>query len=132
MAPESGDETVIPAEPRAELPAEPSGATDPGPSPAWQARQLLRAVAGSVQVCVIGDDDVAEILAATAMARYAVNKSVVRLRRDQLDRLPPALAETLPHLPGMSGSLAVICTSRGCLPPVRTVDELIAAMNKSL
>ena len=90
---------------------------------------LRRAVAGSVQVCVIGDDDVAEVLAATAMARYAVNKSVVRLRKEQLDRLPPALAETLPHLPAFEGSVAVVCRGNTCLPPVGSAGELLAALS---
>jgi uncharacterized protein len=90
---------------------------------------LRRAVTGSVQVCVIGDDDVAEVLAATAMAKYAVNKSVVRLRREQLDRLPPALAETLPHLPASEGSVAVVCRGNTCLPPVESAGELLAALN---
>jgi hypothetical protein len=90
---------------------------------------LRRAVAGSVQVCVIGDDDVAEVLAATAMARYAVNKSVIRLRREQLDRLPPALAETLPFLPAFEGSVAVVCRGNTCLPPVESAGELLAALS---
>jgi hypothetical protein len=93
---------------------------------------LQRLLLGTVQVCIIGDDDDARRLEAVALARYAVNKSVVRLRKGQLSALPPALAETLPHLPGVDGSVAVICTGRGCLPPVRTVDELIAAMNQAL
>jgi uncharacterized protein YyaL (SSP411 family) len=42
------------------------------------------------------------------------------------------LAETLPHLPEMEGSFAAVCNGRGCLPPVRTADELIAAVNQSL
>jgi len=91
---------------------------------------LRRAVAGSVQVCVIGDDDVAEILAATAMAKYAVNKSVIRLRKEQLDRLPPALAETLPHLPASQGSVAVVCRGNTCLPPVGSGGELLVALSR--
>jgi hypothetical protein len=90
---------------------------------------LRRAVAGSVQVCVIGDDDVAEVLAAIAMAKYAVNKSVVRLRKEQLDRLPPALAETLPFLPAFEGSVAVVCRGNTCLPPVESAEGLLAALN---
>jgi len=95
---------------------------------------LQRLLLGTVQVCIIGDDEVARQLEAAALARYAVNKSVIRLRRDQLSSLPPALAETLPHLPGINGtgSIAVVCTGRGCLPPARTVDELTEAMNKTL
>ncbi len=95
---------------------------------------LQRMVQRAVQVCVIGDDATARRLEAVALARYAVNKSVIRLRRDQLGALPRALAETLPHLPGLKGegSFAVVCSGKGCLPPVSTVDELIEAMNKSL
>jgi uncharacterized protein YyaL (SSP411 family) len=95
---------------------------------------LQRMVQRSVQVCVIGEDADARRLEAVALARYAVNKNVIRLRRDQMDELPPMLKETLPHLPGLNdgGSLAVVCSSKGCLPPVRTVDELISALNQSL
>ena len=95
---------------------------------------LQRMVLRAAQVCVIGDDAAARRLEAVALARYAVNKSVIRLRRDQLNELPPTLAETLPHLPGLKsdGSFAVVCNGKGCLPPVSTVDELITAMNQSL
>jgi Highly conserved protein containing a thioredoxin domain len=97
---------------------------------------LERMVQRAVQVCVIGDDAEARRLEAVALARYAVNKSVIRFRREQLGALPPSLAETLPHLPDLkdagSGSFAVVCNGKGCLPPVRTVDELIAAMNQTL
>ena len=89
---------------------------------------LRRAVEAPVQVCVIGDDALAEELAVTAMARYAVNKSVVRLRRDQLGSLPPALAETLPHLPAVDGSVAVVCRGNSCLPPIGDAEELLAAL----
>jgi hypothetical protein len=93
---------------------------------------LQRLVQRAVQVCVIGDDADARRLETVAMARYAVNKSVIRLTREQLKALPPAMAETLPHLPKMEGSFAVLCNGKGCLPPVKTVDELIEAMNMSL
>jgi uncharacterized protein YyaL (SSP411 family) len=89
---------------------------------------LRRAVAAPVQVCVIGDDGLAEELAVAAMARYAVNKSVIRLRREQLGALPPALAETLPHLPSAEGSVAVVCKGNACLPPVSNVEGLVAAL----
>jgi uncharacterized protein len=95
---------------------------------------LQRMVLRDVEICVIGDDAAARRLEAVALARYAVNKSVIRLRKDQLGALPPALAETLPHLPGLQGegSFAVVCSAGGCLPPVSTVDELIDALNRSL
>jgi hypothetical protein len=89
---------------------------------------LRRAVEAPVQVCVIGEDALAEELAAAAMARYAVNKSVIRLRREQLGALPPTLAETLPHLPSMEGSVAVVCKGKTCLPPMNSAEELLVAL----
>jgi uncharacterized protein YyaL (SSP411 family) len=92
---------------------------------------LRRLIEPPVQVCVIGDDALADELAVTAMARYAVNKSVVRLRREQLFALPPALAETLPHLPQGKGSVAVVCRGNACLPPMESVEELTASLATS-
>ena len=91
---------------------------------------LRRAVEGPVQVCVIGEDGLADELAAAAMVEYAVNKSVVRLRWEQLRALPPALAETLPHVPLDAGSVAVVCMGMRCLPPVSAVEELVAALGR--
>jgi hypothetical protein len=92
---------------------------------------LRRAVEGAVQVCVIGEDALAEELAAAALRPYAANKSVVRLRRSQMSDLPPVLAETLPHLPGGEGSVAVVCRGSACLPPVSTVEGLRAALGSA-
>ena len=92
---------------------------------------LRRAITPPVQVCVIGTNALADELAAAAMARFQVNKSVIRLRREQLDAqrsgtLPPALLETLPHLPGLeAGSLAIICRGNACLPPVNDPQRLL-------
>jgi uncharacterized protein YyaL (SSP411 family) len=92
---------------------------------------LRRAVEPPIQVCVIGDDRLADELAATAMARFAVNKSVIRLKRSQLSTLPPALAETLPHLPLREASVAVVCQGMSCLPPVASVEELEKVLSSS-
>ena len=83
---------------------------------------LQRAVSGTVQVCVVGEDARAEELEAAALRPFAANKSMVRVR--DLSALPPALAETLPHLPKSDGSVAVVCQGSSCLPPVGTVEEL--------
>jgi len=96
---------------------------------------LERMVQREAQICIIGDDAEARRLEAVALARYAVNKSVIRLRHDQLASLPATLAETLPNLPQLknaSGTVAVVCSGRGCLPPVTTADDLISAMNQVL
>ena len=85
-----------------------------------------------VQVVVIGDD-AADVLEAAAMARFAVNKSVIRLSHAQatVENLPPMLAETIPHLPQLQFVLpfAVVCRGVQCLPPVMTPDELMGALS---
>jgi uncharacterized protein YyaL (SSP411 family) len=93
---------------------------------------LQRAISGEALVCVVGEDALAEDLAAAAMKGFAANKSVVRLRRAQLSMLPPALLETLPHLPSTEGSMAVVCRGRTCLPPIRSAEELRSALTNSL
>jgi uncharacterized protein len=104
---------------------------------ATYALALQRMVSAPVQVCVIGDDDEARKLEAVALGRFAVNKSVVRLKRAQIGAttpglLPPALEETLPHLAKTTGSFVVVCSGNTCLPPVRTVEELAAVLGKRL
>jgi uncharacterized protein YyaL (SSP411 family) len=92
---------------------------------------LQRMILPPVQVCVFGEDDAARELETAALARFAVNKTVIRLRRDQVATLPKMPAETLPHLPELraQGSFAVVCSGNSCQPPVRDVDSLIEALN---
>ena len=89
-----------------------------------------------VQVVIVGEDDAARHLAAMAMARYAVNKQVIRLRPEQLvaANLPPLLAETLPNLPelGSGKTFAVVCKGNTCLPPVSDPEKLLEGLNASL
>ena len=53
------------------------------------------------QVVVIGEDDLAEKLGATAAGFFAFHKTVLHLAASKVvpQNLPPALAETLPQLP---------------------------------
>lgn len=91
---------------------------------------LQRMISPAVQVCVFGEDDLARSLEAAALARFAINKTVIRFRRDQVGSLPKLLAETLPHLPELQadGSFAVVCAGKHCSPAVRDVDGLIEAL----
>jgi hypothetical protein len=84
---------------------------------------LRRMIEAPVQVCVVGEDERAEELSAVAMKGFAVNKSVVRLRLEQLAALPPALKETLPRV-SVQGSFALVCRGNTCLPPMVTTEEL--------
>jgi uncharacterized protein YyaL (SSP411 family) len=87
---------------------------------------LRRAVDGVAQVCIVGEDAKARELELAALRGFAANRSVIRL--PNLTALPPALRETLPHLPKVDGSFAVVCKGRSCLPPVVTVDDLLASL----
>jgi len=83
---------------------------------------LGRAVSGTTMICVIGEDARAEGLEAAALRPFAATTSVVRVR--DMSALPSALADTLPYLPGIDSSVAVVCRGKSCLPPVGTVEEL--------
>ena len=87
---------------------------------ATYALALQRLVRDAVQVCVIGEDGDATALETAALKQYAVNKSVVRFKRAKAAALPPVLANTLPRLPKIDGSFAVVCSGHTCQPPVRT------------
>ena len=91
---------------------------------------LARHILPPVQVVIVGDDAAAEQLERAALARFAVNKSVVRLR--SVGDLPPSLAETIPHLPRSSESCAVVCAGFTCQPPVHHADALMEILAVAL
>lgn len=95
---------------------------------------LERMVQRPFQVCIVGEDGMARRMEAVALARFAVNKSVIRLSVEQLGDLPPLLAETLPHVPGLKlgQTLAVLCSGGACQPPVETTEDLLEQLNASL
>jgi hypothetical protein len=99
---------------------------------ATYALALQRMVREPVQVCVIGADRNAELLEAAALGRYAVNKSVARFDRVRMGTLPPVLEKTLPRLPRVEGSFAVVCSGHTCQPPVKTPEELAEILGKQL
>jgi len=92
---------------------------------------LERLLLPPVQVVVIGSDEIADELEAAALVGWAVNKSVIRLSRDQIaGPLPPLLAETLPLLPDLGKSLAMVCKGTSCLPPAVDPDDLLTLLKK--
>lgn len=93
------------------------------------------------QVVVVGNDEAADRLYAAAAAPFALNKAALRLRDSEAvaEVLPPALRETIPHLPGVREGVttAVICTNFTCQPPLddpealkRTLATIISGMGK--
>ena len=97
---------------------------------ATYASAVQRFIQESLHVCVIGDDEAAKELERVALRGYAVNKSVVRLTKVVAGELPPELAATLPRLPDLGASCAIVCKGHFCLPPMRTVDELRLALSR--
>ncbi len=82
-----------------------------------------------VQVVIVSENEAASAaLAAAANAAFAFNKTVIRLTVNQVvgENLPPALAATIPNLPGLrSGvSFAVLCSGFACQPPIQDAAEL--------
>jgi len=88
------------------------------------------------QVMIVGSDAQADGLYATAVAPFAIGKSVLRIPgANEIDsqNLPPALAETLPNLPEIKSGkpVAVVCSNFSCQPPVSDADSLAAMLRKA-
>jgi uncharacterized protein YyaL (SSP411 family) len=77
----------------------------------------------------------ADRLEATAMARFAVNKTVMRIAPHRLvpGGIPDALAETLLKVPAPAGAeaWAMVCLGRACLPPITSAEALLEALEHS-
>jgi uncharacterized protein YyaL (SSP411 family) len=85
-----------------------------------------------IQVVVTGplNDPLAAELEQAAHSVYRFGKSVLRLTPDaQLEHLPFALRETLPHLP-KNKSLGLVCAGNTCLPPTSDPDHLRSLLEK--
>ena len=100
---------------------------------------VLHLLENPVQVVVIdgsGSDEGALALSAAAVASFAFNKSVLRLKANQavVGNLPPALAATIPNLPQLKSgsSFAVLCSGFSCQPPVTDPVELRRAIEGAL
>jgi uncharacterized protein len=74
------------------------------------------------QVVVVGEGEEAQGLYRAAVSMYAFNKATIKLTPNEAvaPNLPPALAETIPALPGLrdSAATAVVCSGSTCQPPV--------------
>jgi uncharacterized protein YyaL (SSP411 family) len=83
-----------------------------------------------VQVVIVGSGVEADRMEATAVAGFAVNKTVVRIEPSRLvpGGLPEALAETLLQVPSQSKPWALVCRGRTCMPPVTDAEALLKAL----
>jgi hypothetical protein len=85
---------------------------------------------------IVGDSEEAERLYAVAAAPFAFNKAVLRLPENEVipQNLPPALAETIPNLPGVKEGqpVAVVCSNFTCRPPISHPEELARTLRELL
>jgi uncharacterized protein YyaL (SSP411 family) len=88
------------------------------------------------QVAVLGSGKAADELYRTAVRSFAVNKAVLQFTNNEVvaQNLPPALAETLPNLPGIQEgkAVAVLCTQFTCKPPIADTAELERQLKENL
>jgi len=93
---------------------------------------LERLLLDPAQVIVVGSGPDAEHLEALASARFAVNKTVIRIAPERLvpGGLPEALAETLLLVPPPAGAQAwaLVCRNHTCLPPIIGAEALLQAL----
>ncbi len=79
-------------------------------------------------VIVVGSDEAAAELYRSAAHPMSLNTAVLRMDASKVvaQNLPPALAETIPNLPMLTGqrSFAVVCSGFACQPPVFEPAEL--------
>jgi uncharacterized protein YyaL (SSP411 family) len=94
---------------------------------------LERLLLDPVQVVVVGSGPEAEGFEALAVARFAVNKTVIRIDPQRLvpGGVPEALAEVLLQVPKRENlpAWAIVCRGRTCLPPITNAEALAEALN---
>jgi uncharacterized protein YyaL (SSP411 family) len=97
---------------------------------------LERLLLDPVQVVVVGSGPDAEHFESTALSRFAVNRTVIRIALERLvpGGIPPALAETLLHAPRPEGAAAwaIVCRGHTCLPPITTAGALAEALQNPI
>ena len=86
------------------------------------------------QVVVVGEGPQADALYAEALAPFALNKIVLRVKdaAELNAALPPALAETISAVPGVQDgrAVALLCSGFSCQPPIYTPEELRNALRR--
>ena len=93
---------------------------------------LERLLLDPLQVVMVGSGPEAARLEAMAVARYGVNKTVMRVAPFRLvpGGIPGALAEMLLNVPKPKDGAVytIVCRGRTCLPPITDAEELLKAL----
>jgi hypothetical protein len=81
-----------------------------------------------MQIVMVGEASLADRLYEAAVMPFSLTKAVIRFTASQAvaQNLPPALAETIPHLPEVKQgqTAAVICIGSACQPAITSAEEL--------
>jgi uncharacterized protein YyaL (SSP411 family) len=89
---------------------------------------LMHLLLPQSQIVVVGEDETALQLYAHATSAAPFGASVLKLAFNQVvsSNLPPALAQTIPHLPFLKEqrSAAVVCSAGSCKPPAYSLQDL--------
>lgn len=95
---------------------------------------LERLLLDPLQVIVVGSGAEAARLEATAVARYGVQKTVMRVGPFRMTPggIPEELEQMLLNVPAPAGASvwAIVCRGRTCLPPVIDAETLLAALEE--
>jgi hypothetical protein len=87
------------------------------------------------QVIVVGEGEAADALYADAIAPFALNKIVLRVRNaaSLQAQLPEKIAELIASVPGIEQgrTLALVCSGFSCQPPITSPEELRNALQES-
>ena len=93
---------------------------------------LERLLLDPVQVVIVGSGPEAARLEATAVARFGVQKTVMRIGPFRIvpGGVPEELEQMLVNVPAPEGASvwAIVCRGRTCLPPVTDAEALLAAL----
>jgi uncharacterized protein len=88
------------------------------------------------QVVVVGSDQLADRLYDEAVRPFSVTKAVLKFDFNRVvpQNLPPALAQTISHLPVVKEqrTAAVICSGFSCQPPISAPEELARSLEFDL
>jgi hypothetical protein len=84
------------------------------------------------QVVIVGEGAQADALRRSALASFTFGKAVVSIDSSKAVAadLPPALAETIPHLPAVKAgeTVAIVCSGFTCQPPMSDPAELARSL----
>jgi uncharacterized protein len=88
------------------------------------------------QVVIVGEDEAASQLYSQAISSPVLGRSAIKLKFSQAvaQNLPPALAATVPELPGVKAgrTTAVVCSGFSCKPPVNNSEQLKQLLNTEI